>query len=252
MTDPRPIPEDRLLAWFESALDGADAREVEAGLAADPAARATIAEWERQNAMIGALYDPVADEPVPDRLRAVLSPPTSRRALPPLRRLAASLVLLAAGGAGGWLAATTFEPARGDTVANAAINAYVTYASEVRHPVEVEAAQAAHLTGWLSKRLGEKISAPDFAQHGFHLMGGRLLPGDSGPAAMFMYQNDTGQRITLYVAHSSGQQTAFQFSQVGQARTFWWLDGPLSYAVVGDVPRETLRQIAVAAYDQLA
>jgi len=249
MTASTPIAQDRLLAYFEGALPAEEAREVEARLPGDPEARATLAEWERQNAMLAALYDPVADEPVPDRLRAVLHPQRHRAPIG-FRRLAAALVLLAVGGAGGWFAATlTHGP--GVTVAGEAMNAYVTYASEVRHPVEVEATQAAHLTGWLSKRLGHKIAAPDFASRGFHLMGGRLLPGETGPAAMFMYDNETGQRITLYVAPSSGEETAFQFAETDRAKSFWWLDGPFCYAVVGDVSRETLRQIALDAYDQL-
>ena len=32
---------------------------------------------------------------------------------------------------------------------------------EVAHPVEVGAAQEAHLLQWLSKRLGRKLAAPD-------------------------------------------------------------------------------------------
>ena len=34
-----------------------------------------------------------------------------------------------------------------------------------------------------NKRLGHRLIAPDLAELGFRLMGGRLLPADSGPAA---------------------------------------------------------------------
>jgi len=249
MTDRPRTSDDRLLAYFEGALTGEERAEIEARIGEDAAARETLAGWQQQNDMIAALYDPVAEEPVPERLSAVLSQADNRRPLP-LVQIAAALALLAIGGAAGWFAASIGQQPGADP-SRAAISAHVTYVSEVRHPVEVTAAEADHLTGWLSKRLGQPIKAPDFAARGFRLMGGRLLPGGDGPSAMFMYEDDAGQRITLDVAPSDGSETAFQFSESGEVRSFWWLDGPLSYAIVGDVPRELLRQIALDAYDQL-
>lgn len=244
-----PITDDQLLAYFEGALPSVEARELAARLDGDETALARLAEWDRQNAMIRALYDPVAEEPVPARLTDALNSAPGRTGFL-LRRIAAAFALLALGAAGGWLA-SDLRFARVDALADAAIGAHVTYASEVRHPVEVEAAQADHLVAWLSKRLGHDIAAPDFASEGFRLMGGRLLPGRTGPAALFMYENTSGQRISLYVAPSNGGETAFQFSEEGDVKSFWWLDGALSYAVVGNVGREVLRRIALDAYDQL-
>ena len=34
-------------------------------------------------------------------------------------------------------------------------------------------------------------------------------------------------------------------------QSFYWMDGVLNYAVVGDIPRDALRRIALDAYDQL-
>jgi len=197
--------------------------------------------------------------PLPDPLRAVLDAARAedrrqvrRRMAVPLR-IAAAVALLAVGGAGGYVAArldgAATAPAR---FAQNALSAYATYVVEVAHPVEVEAARADHLTQWLSKRLGHPIKAPDFAASGFRLMGGRLLPSDSGPAALFMYEDDLGRRVTLYVTPGAkGGETAFRFIESGTTQSFYWIDGELSCAVTGDIPREVLRQIAVAAYDQL-
>lgn len=248
-----PIPVDQLLAYFEGALSPDATRDLIERLKDDADAQAILAEWERQNAAIGTLFDPVAEEPVPTRLTAIVRSARQPAASPspPIFRIAAMLGLLAIGATGGWFAAGMRVQAPHD-VAQAAIGAHLTYVVEVLHPVEVKASEAAHLTGWISKRLGTDISAPDFAANGFHLMGGRVLPGDTGAAALFMYENDAGQRVTLYVAPQSRNiQTAFQFAQSGGVHSFYWMDGTLNYAVVGDIPREALRAIALEAYDQL-
>lgn len=252
MTTPHnPIPEEQLLAYFEGTLSPDAAADLNARLRDDPAARATLEEWQRQNTAISALFDPVIEEPVPERLLDVLQDQRSARSSGRLLRVAAIAGLLAVGAAGGWFAAG-LQPATPRELARDAIGAHLTYVSEVLHPVEVEASEAEHLTGWVSKRLGHAISAPDFAARGFHLIGGRVLPAETGAAALFMYEDDTGRRITLYVApESTDTRTAFQFAESGGVQSFFWMDGDLNYAVVGDISRDKLRRIALDAYDQL-
>ena len=81
-----------------------------------------------------------------------------------------------------------------------ALAAHRTFAVEVRHPVEVDAAQEAHLVQWLSKRLGRPLVVPDLSATGYRLMGGRLLPAGSGAAAQLMYENGAGDRpVVRYV-----------------------------------------------------
>ena len=92
-----------------------------------------------------------------------------------------------------WLPATSAGSAR--IITADAISAYRTFSVEVRHPVEVDAAQEPHLVQWLSKRLGRRLVVPDLTAAGFRLMGGRLLPAEETSAAQFMYQDDKGQRL---------------------------------------------------------
>jgi len=243
------IAGDRLLAWYHGELPEAEAETVAAALAGDPAAQALVDEWQAQDGALKALFAPVAEEPVPPRLAEV----TRASVTPRWLQLAAMISMLAVGLAGGWFAAQLSgqsDPA--SSLAEAAIAAHETYVVEVLHPVEVTAEDAAHLTGWVSKRLGHEIAPPDFAAEGFRLMGGRVLPGATGAAAMFLYENEVGRRVSLYVAPTPDPgETAFQFAEAPGVQSFWWTDRDLSYAVVGDVPRDALRAIAIAAYDQL-
>ncbi len=105
---------------------------------------------------------------------------------------------------------------------------------------------------WLSKRLGSALVIPKLGAQGFFLVGGRLLPGNQGPAAQIMYQDKTGTRLTLYVLQETGNpETAFRFANEGKVSVFYWLDGPFGYALSGELPRERLLAIAETSYRQL-
>ncbi|HUX25838.1 MAG TPA: anti-sigma factor, partial [Burkholderiales bacterium] len=88
---------------------------------------------------------------------------------------------------------------------------------------------------------------------GFELVGGRLLPGSTGPVAQFMYQNAKGKRITLYVSRRQAgpRDTAFRFSQEDNISVFYWIDGTLGYALSAEMPRSRLLTVATAVYKQL-
>ena len=137
--------------------------------------------------------------------------------------------------------------------AHQAAIAHVVYSPEVRHPVEVGADQEAHLVTWLSKRLGTSIHPPRLAKLGYDLVGGRLLPGQSGPVAQFMYHDASGQRLTLYVSteQSQNRDTGFRFSEQGPVNVFYWIDGKFGYALSGSLDRTALSRVADVVYAQL-
>ena len=203
------------------------------------------------------LYDPVLDEPVPQSLRAGgLTGAAPWRAY----ARAASLVAVgvAAGALGGWWLHSAQRPAvaQADTppfVKRAAV-AHATYSPEVRHPVEVGADQEAHLVAWLSKRLGAPVKAPKLEGVGYSLMGGRLLPGENGPVAHFMYQCKQGTRVTLYVRTdvANNRETAFRYQTEGNVKVFYWIDRKFGYALSSaDIPKENLLKVADSVYRQL-
>lgn len=220
--------------------------------AGDPALTADLADWDRQDAAIRALYAPVAEEPLPARLLDTVR--TARRPrprTPDLRRIAAALTLVALGFAAGWGGARLIPDPPQPMLAQAAMASYATYAVEVKHPVEVAAEDEAHLVQWLSKRLGTPIRPPDLASEGFALIGGRLLPGNSTPAALLMYEDDLGRRLALYITRSEDAERELAFAEEPGRQAFWWVEDGLGCALAGDLPRETLRRLAVAAYHGL-
>ncbi|HEX2198062.1 MAG TPA: anti-sigma factor [Burkholderiales bacterium] len=251
-----PITEADLQAYADDRLAPPRRAAVEAWIATRPEDAERVADYRRLGDALRAAYDTVLDEPVPDRLRQVLHP---RR----LWRHAAAAAWLLAGIAIGTLAgwqlhgrAPGAAPAAdaGAVMAHRAAIAHATYSPEVRHPVEVGADQEAHLVAWLSKRLGAPLRAPKLETVGYSLVGGRLLPGDSGPVAHFMYQCNKGTRVTLYVRTEAvnNNETAFRYAKEGNVRVFYWIDRKLGYALSSaDISKDDLFKVANAVYQQL-
>jgi len=248
-----PITEADLQAFVDGKLHEGRGAEVEAYLAEHPEEAARLAAYRAQGERLRELYAPVLDEAIPERLAAAMAP---RR--PRLARAAAALTWMALGVAAGWQLHSSFAerpaPAAVTPIARTAAIAHATYSPEVRHPVEVGADQESHLVAWLSKRLGAKVRAPNLESVGYSLVGGRLLPGETGPVAQFMYQSKQGSRITLYVrTHAPDhEETAFRYSDEGNVRVFYWIDRTFGYAVSSaDIGKDVLLKVANTAYAQL-
>ena len=268
---PSPLDDALLHALVDGRLSDAQADAVRAALARDLAAQAQVDDWRAQRAALRRLHQEVEDEALPpsiaaaaERLQGRLD---ARQARWRLGGLAAS-VLLAFGA--GWLGHAQLEHQRDARAApalalsgfaHAAGAAHAVYLPEQRHPVEVPAAQQEHLVQWLSKRLGQPLRVPDLQGAGYQLVGGRLLPGDTGARAQLMFQNAEGVRVTLYVgalqpaatasaAPGPAGETAFRFEQVGPTATFYWVDRGFGYALAGNLPRAQLLDLATQVYRQ--
>ncbi|MBV6321606.1 anti-sigma factor family protein [Duganella violaceipulchra] len=262
-----PVTEAELQAWVDGRLPPARRGAVVAHLALHPADAARLQAYRDHDAALRALYQPLLEQPVPPAMSARLMVPARQPAggpghpWPPAWRAAAMLALTLSAGAAGWLlhgAADHAADRLADAASLAALPrraalAHVVYAPEVRHPVEVGADQQAHLVAWLSKRLGAQLKPPQLAAHGYALEGGRLLPGQSGPVAQFMYRDAGGARLTLYVSteQSHNKETGFRFAQEGQVSVFYWIDGRFGYALSGNLDKAALATVANAVYAQL-
>ena len=246
-----PITEADLQAYVDSRLPEARRADIETFLALRPDEAARIAAYRGQNEELRALYREVLDETVPEHLARAMQPQRGR-----LRQVVAIAAWMALGGVIGWQLHGGFDGARvaGQTpLARSAALAHVTYAPEVRHPVEVGVDQETHLVNWLSKRLGTTLRVPRLDAEGYSLVGGRLLPGTPGPGAQFMYQDAHGRRLTLYVRGEAegNRETAFRFAREANVGVFYWIDHGFGYALSGELERDALLRVANAAYRQL-
>jgi anti-sigma factor RsiW len=254
----QPVGEDDLTAYVDGRLAEdrrtsverymEDAPEIRARVAADRAARESLRLWLK----------PIAELPIPDRLRVDVILRRRRETFHwRVRASAACVAFLLAGGAVGWTA-HDYAPVRQSsqlaflsTTAADAISAHRIFVVETLHPVEVGAAQEPHLIQWLSRRVGHPLAVPNLAEQGYVLMGGRVLPAGSEAAAQFMYESKAGHRLTVYVRASTGNDTQFRFVESKGVSAFSWIDQGLGFALVGTIDRPQLLDIADAVYQQV-
>ncbi|MBB5573473.1 MULTISPECIES: anti-sigma factor family protein [Rhizobium] len=257
------VTEADLHAFADGLLPADDHARLEAWLTENPEEADLISAWQAQNADIKALFAPYAISKEGDR--ELVSPPITASVpatSPRLRWLpmaAASLAIFLVGAAAGHfgpplLTQPDLRVTAIEALPRQAQSAFVVYASDVRHPVEVGADQEAHLATWLGKRMNiAGLKVPSLQTLGFQLVGGRLLPINGTPGALFMYENATGQRLTVLIgSNKENTTTSFRFTSVGTVETFYWIDGKLGYAVTGEISRDMLRQVADECYKQFS
>ena len=250
-----PVTEDELHAFIDGELP-ADRKEAVANwLANHPEQAALVASWRAQAESIRARYGAVAEEPVPERLKldqVIRSERANGRSWTAMAAAAAVLAFFLGGGAG-WMArgASAAAPTGFEAIAGDALDAYRLYVVEVRHPVEVPGSERAHMTQWLSKRLGEDLRIPELQSIGLKLVGGRLLPGPTGAAAFYMYESASGERFTIYCAKAGVPQTALRYTSEKQFAAFYWGDDKIAYVVSGPADRERLEAVTKAIYEQM-
>jgi anti-sigma factor RsiW len=251
MTDHKiPVTEDELHAYVDNELPVERRADVEAWLAANPDDAARVQSWRAMADALHARYDQVADEAVPKRLEIERLVRQPRRWI--YGAIAATLVAFIAGGGTGWLArGVAASPSAFQNFTVDALDAHRLYVVEVRHPVEVPGSELTHLQQWLTKRCGWDVRAPELAAAGLKLVGGRLLPGPTGPASFFMYESASGERFTIYSAKAQDGTTQMRYAAEGDDSALFWADRGVGYVVSGGADRQRLTQIAQAVYDQM-
>jgi anti-sigma factor RsiW len=251
MTNPNiPVTEDELLAYIDNELPAERRGDVEAWLATHPDDAEQVRAWRTMADALHARYDSVADETVPKRLEIEQLVRQPRKWM--YGAIAATLMAFVAGGGAGWLAhGAAASPSSFQNFTLDALEAHRLYVVEVRHPVEVEASERAHMQQWLSKRVGYTIKAPELDGAGLKLVGGRLLPGPQAPAAFLMYESPTGERYTLYTSRATTQTTQMRYATRANDGALYWADRGVGYVLSGpDSNKDRLQQVARSVYDQ--
>jgi anti-sigma factor RsiW len=255
-TNDSPVTEDELHAYVDDELPPDRVEAVLVWLSAHPDQASLVAGWRAQAESVRSRYAGIAGEPIPKRLQVeslMRSDRSSGRRWTAVA-VAASLAAFLIGGGTGWIAHGAAIPVSGgfETVTSDALQAYKLYVVEVRHPVEVPGDERAHMTQWLSKRLGYALNIPDLQAMGLKLVGGRLLPGPTGEAAAFyMYEGKSGERFTLYCAKAAAAETALRYKDADRVAAFYWVDDKVAYVVSGPADRDRLEQITKAVYEQI-
>ena len=265
---PEAVIREDLHAYVDGVLDAERRARVEAHLATHPDDAAAVRDYQRQNEALRALAATLdrsrgrspfqMRRPAGWRATALgrfgaapfgrLSAVRAVRALPWAAAVAGLLVLGAAGG--WWARGATDKP----ELYRLAANAYSVYTVQQRHPVEVWANERDHMQSWLGHVLGTPFVAPELAQQGYELVGGRLLSTSHGAAALLIYQDKNAQRLALFVSTKAawGEKGKAAYEAVGPLGTFTWPKGPLWYSLAGTLKADELKSMAVSVNRQVS
>ena len=172
---PKDIREEDLVAYVDDALPPDRRKQVEAYLNDTPeAARRVEADMAIARDLRHAFAGLVADHPM-----ATL-PVAERRRPMPLAWVASVTMALMIGGTAGWVLRPDTAPQPMSGLVAEAFAAHRTFV------VEVGAENKGHLATWLTNRLGRPFAIPDLRVVSLSLVGGRLLPSPTEPAAQLM------------------------------------------------------------------
>jgi len=236
---PKDIREEDLVAYVDDALTPDRRSQVEAYLNETPdAARRMEADMAIARDLRRAFAGLIADQP------PAAIPAAEPHKHMPLAWAASVAMALMIGGAGGWVLRPDAAPQPTSGLVAEAFAAHRTFVVEVAHPVEVGAENKGHLATWLTNRLDRPFAIPDLRVVGLSLVGGRLLPSPTEPAAQLMYEDGNGQRLTLYLRRGSEGDPSFRFAETATEQAFYWSDTEFAYALTGALPRARLLEIA--------
>ncbi len=251
------ISNTEIHAYLDQQLTPEQASEFEERLKKDELAQKKLADYQIIEQSIDGLYQPVFDEKIPAHLLN-----TCEKKSYNYLAIAASVLFFVIG----WLSSAqnnSFNTPNNNSLAQdletPAIFAHSIYSVEKLHPVEVKATKQEHMNHWLSKRLKTTLKAPNLSKHEFELVGGRLLPStNERMAAQFMYQDNNGERITLYIKRGEWQtkETAINHTQKQikneRFNVSFWVDDDLGYVLTGKTSKATNQILSESIYQQMS
>lgn len=256
MTSQTPSQMDvdpELNAYIDGRLGPDAAAEVEARLTADSEFRravdAMIGDRDAIRAAAGAL------DTGPTSLRTAalerqLATRLSRRRWqaaitgPVSRQVAAGVVMFALG----WGAHMTLAPGDGIYPSYVAegLGAHTVFAEDRVYPVEFTPEATAAALDWMSEKLKRKIASPALDALGLDLVGTRLSGTREGPLAQFIYEDQSGNRLSLVVMpHPEGAPEAgLQVARNDSNSVGYWSDATLDFAVIADTSDVQIESVA--------
>ncbi|NWA85765.1 anti-sigma factor [Pseudomonas sp. D2002] len=235
-----PPSERDLHAYVDHQLLDSDRRVLETYLAAHPEVAAQVHAWQQdaqalRASLSGALQQPANPELDPALIRQRIKHQSRRH----FASAAVLLIAISLGGIGGWHAREATQPA---TLPMAdAMQAFRLFAQDGIMPADYNAEDSGSMQAWLDRYFNQAHRLPDLSQSGFKPVSGRLLTTEQGAAAMVLYEDGQGRRISFYI-RPPGPENGFlprgSRSADGLQAEYWSGSG-YNYAVVSPVGQPT-------------
>ncbi|NBF04186.1 anti-sigma factor [Pseudomonas sp. Fl5BN2] len=231
-----PPSDSDLHAYVDHQLSEADRRVLHSYLANHPEVAAKVQAWQQdaqqlRAALGGALLQPANPALDPGLLRV-------RHQQRALRRLASAAALIAAlgvGGLSGWQARELTLVGNSMPPMTDALQAYRLFAQQGILPADFKVQDNAPMQAWLDRYFTQASPLPDLQSAGFKAVSGRLLSTEQGPAAMVLYEDREGRKVSFYIRPPGPQNNLLPRGsrRDGELQTQYWSGQGYNYAMVG-------------------
>ncbi|AHZ68326.1 MULTISPECIES: anti-sigma factor [Pseudomonas] len=229
-----PPSERDLHAYVDHQLNDADRRLVETYLASNPQTAAQVRAWQQdaqhlRAAMSGALHHTAN----PDLDPALIRQRIKRQSRRHLASAAVLLIAVSVGGLSGWQARemtlVSAQPPMTD-----ALQAYRLIAQQGILPADFKVSDDGDMQAWLDRYFTRANRLPDLTDSGYKPVSGRLLSTEQGPAAMVVYEDQGGHKISFYVRPPGPKNNLLPRGSRsdGELQAEYWSGAGYNYAMV--------------------
>lgn len=264
MTAPDQFTENDFQDYLDNRLNDRRRAEVAAYLARNPAKAAEIEALRLQDDALRALGAEILEEPVPQELASVLESArqrpqevphaTAHRHWHPSRlvEIAAALFIFVLGGVVGWGGHSQLQrgPSETDLILSNASFAFAAFANDPAGVLSFGPDQDAEFTSAAERIFKKPIGRPDLSELGFDYRGARILPNERRFVGYFLFQDQSGARISITIWPSTlPPDPNVISSQMDDIEARFWLEDKLGFAVMGGAGNAVLDKVTKQVFN---
>lgn len=230
-----------ILAYVDGHLDGSASRNLEERMRASPELAERVHDYRKQREALGLAYDHALDEPVPERLLAVLERPTTHSVLT-LTKAAALVLVVASASMAGWLAGRSqSEDTLSYDFVERSYNEYVGTGA-APHLLFRGVTQAG---SFVSDTVSLTVRIPDLSHLGYRLADKETISGGAEAMVRLTYTTAKDESFSLFL-HPRTEDLGKDIELRSERRVSiaYWAEGPIAAAVAARLPSSKTLTIA--------
>lgn len=239
-----PPSERDLHAYVDHQLLESDRRVLETWLAAHPDVAVQVHAWQLDAQLLRASLSGVLQQPTnPELDPALIRQRLKRQSRRHVASAAVLLIAVSIGGIGGWHAREATQPPMLPMAD--AMQAFRLFAQDGIMPADYNAQESGNMQAWLDRYFNQAHRLPDLSASGFTPVSGRLLTTEQGAAAMVLYEDHQGHRISFYI-RPPGPENGFLPRGSRSAdglQAEYWSGGGYNYAMVSPADQPTTQML---------
>lgn len=229
-------------AYVDGHLDGIASRSLEERMRASPELAGRVSDYQKQKEALGLAYDHTLDEPVPERLLAVLGK-TAPRPVVTLTRAAALVLVIASASMAGWFAGRSHQG--DDTLSydfvERSYNAYVANGAAPHLP----SGGLTRASSVESDTVSLTMRIPDLSHLGYRLAGKENVKGGAEAIVRLTYTTPEDESFSLFLHPRTEEiDKDIELRSERSVSIAYWAEGPIAAAVAARLPASETRAIA--------